>query len=197
MFPLRPLALAIGATMLAAAVSACGGSGGTVDLVTKPGDPGSGSNILVTGGTTGTVIDACSLLTAEEASDLAGESLREPSLDNYANGQSVCTFGATRFMSYTFVQVSLFVESPQMNSDGYTARQMFEEQRKANQPTEEIDNIGEDAFRHANSLEVLAGTTTFGVRIAMADPGGMVSVPQEDLETMARIVLARLSNQQG
>jgi hypothetical protein len=145
----------------------------------------------------GPVPPVCSLLTTGEASELAGEDLREPASDVTPGGigQQVCTFGATAFFSYTYVQVSLVAEAdwpPELHARGYTARRVFEEARDSYPMIEPVTGIGEDAFRHGNTLEVLTGDVTFGVKIALNDRSGGIEAPLGDLVRAAELILGRL-----
>lgn len=167
----------------------------TVELPEGSPTPGDAPSTLLGPGANGGV---CPLLDAATLSTLAGEPMGNPApIDMGAPlGQQVCTFGALDAGSYTTAQVSLVTMdglAGSLRETDFTVTQLFDESFSRAPDAILVHGIGDAAFRHKNTLEVLSGEATFSVRLSRTDGTAGQPVSLETLVAMAAVVIERIS----
>jgi hypothetical protein len=169
------VALMVGTLLL----SSCGGGGGEAEGTVDAG-------LLAQ-------LEASSLITKEEAEAAVGEALLEPEKSSQAAiGLSISFWSAQAPTSFNYVQVSLMTTQglpDGLRSQGYTARQNYEETR-AGIGGEEVSGLGDTAFwgGSARGLHVLKGDIYFTIMISMSDDSQLLVVSKD----LAAKALARL-----
>jgi hypothetical protein len=188
--------------MAAVAFIACSSQDDTTDPGTQPGTfltgPSTPADQPITlHGPGDSAQPTCSLLDAAELSRIAGEPMGNPSSIALGPplGQQVCTFGALASGSYTIAQVSLVAQdglAASLRDDGFTVQRLFDETFTMFPNAILVPGIGDAAFRHKNTLEVLAGEVTFSVSLAYSDGAARRPASLETLVALATIVLDRI-----
>jgi hypothetical protein len=193
------LALAIGVLLVACSR----GDGATPATVATPGDgsqqvdggTGHGHIPLLAPG--GPQQASCDLIEASEISAVAGEPLANPTPLALGPplGQEVCTFGSADRGTYAVAQVSVVREEgfePALSESGFTVTKLFDQTLLLYPNAVLVPGIGDAAFRHDDTLEVLVGDVMFSVSLSVSDGIGRSSPSLETLVAIAELVLPRL-----
>lgn len=209
--PLLPAAL-IALTVLAAACSSGGDSDtatestlvdGSATSTIRPQRPEIQIPPLATGNSTvialggSASLDVCDIVPVDDAQRLLGRELAAPRGVNLGAplGQVVCTFGSTDRSYATVLQVSIVAQDvfdEDLLQSGYTVAQLFDETRALYPSSVKVQGIGDDAFRHADTLEVLHGEYAIGVSLSLGSNFSSQAAPLETLAAIAALAIANL-----
>jgi hypothetical protein len=208
-----PTAL-VALTMLAAACSSSGESEiesgstlvddpGTATVpVQRPTSPlgpvGTGNSTVIALGDNGS-LDVCDIVPVDDAQRLLGRDLSAPRGVNLGAplGQVVCTFGSTDRSYATVLQVSIVAQNvfdEDLLQTGYTIGQLFDETRALYPSSVKVHGIGDDAFRHNDTLEVLHGEYAIGVSLSLGSNFSSQAAPLETLAAIAELAIANLGD---
>lgn len=143
-------------------------------------------------------VDVCDLVPVAEAQRITGRELSAPRAVYLGEplGQKVCTFAAADRTFATVLQVSVVDESVftgTLAEGGYTIEQLFAETRALYPAAVAVTGIGDDAFRHGDTLEVLYNGYTVGVSLSLGSNYSNEAAPLETLAAIAALALESLS----
>ena len=143
-------------------------------------------------------LDVCDLVPVEQAQRLTDRDLNEPRALNLGAplGQKVCTFGAADRSFATVLQVSVVDEgmfTGTLAESGYTVDQLFAETRALYPTAVTVTGIGDDAFRHGDTLEVLHNGYTVGISLSLGSSYASEAAPLETLAAIAALALQSLT----
>jgi hypothetical protein len=114
-------------------------------------------------GGTAALVDACSLITLQEAEAAAGEDLVAPEPEDQPYlGLSTCFWNSASQTSLNYVQVSVIATDAMdaaLRAQGFTAKTNFEDQKATSDRIDEISGLGDSAFwtGPVTGLHVLQG----------------------------------------
>lgn len=115
------------------------------------------------------LIDPCTLIAKNEAEIIMGTGLREGQYrENKIVGQKICLYEAADKNSFAYLQISLTQNTfiaPNVLSSGQSAKTIFTSIKNAFPDSENIYEIGEDAFIATPGIHILQGDyyVTIGV----------------------------------
>lgn len=143
-------------------------------------------------------LDICELVPVEAAQRITGRELGAPRAVNLAEplGQKVCTFGAADRSFATVLQVSVVDEGMlpgALAASGYTVERLFAETRALYPTAVTVTGIGDEAFRHGDTLEVLYNGYSLGVSLSLGDSYTSEAAPLETLAAIAALALENLT----
>ena len=135
-------------------------------------------------------VDVCSLIAPEEAGQIFGyDDARATAVTLGAPlNQVVCSYatGGT-----TVLQVAIVDErrlSPDLREQGYDAEFVFERAREQSLGYGfDVTGLGEAAFRHGDTLEMLVGPYAVGISVSNPDTG--YNRPPVTLETLTQLAV--------
>jgi hypothetical protein len=143
-------------------------------------------------------LDVCDLVPVGEAQRITGREMSAPRAVYLGEplGQKVCTFAAADRTFATVLQVSVVDESVFSGSlaeGGYTIEQLFAETKALYPAAIAVTGIGDDAFRHGDTLEVLFNGYTIGVSLSLGSNYTNEAASLDTLAAIAAIALQSLS----